>query len=123
MTTVEATLRRQVEDLTAEVESLRYTLTEVTAAPPDFAEQMEVCRLTKSQAAILSLIIKAGGRTVSHQSLVATLDWLLHRTEDEGTVETIKTQMCHLRQRLAKAGSPIRIRTVWGVGYALETAQ
>ena len=122
MTALEATLRRHVEDLTAEVESLRYTLTEVTAPPPDFAEQMEVYGLPKSQAALLHAIVKAGGRTVAHQTLVHVIEWTLRKSGEEGTPETMKVQICKLRQRLAKAGSPIRIRTVWGVGYALETA-
>jgi DNA-binding response OmpR family regulator len=33
---------------------------------------------------------------------------------------TIKTMVCHLRNRLSKAGAPFRIVTYYGTGYGLE---
>jgi DNA-binding response OmpR family regulator len=50
-----------------------------------------------------------------------TLYLQLYKREYDGLDRTLDVRISHLRKKLGDAGSPDRIRTVWGRGYLFST--
>lgn len=111
------TAEARIEALTDEVEHLRFLLEEMTALPPEWAGREEEY-LSPSERAVLARIVKSGGETVPFGALGAAATFVT-RGMDTADITTVRVLICKARKKLSEHGSPIRIRTVWGVGYAL----
>lgn len=110
------TAEARIEALTDEVEHLRFLLEEMTALPPEWAEREH--GLTPSEHALLARVVRSGGEPVPFGALAAAISFAA-RTMDPPCSRTVSVVACRVRKKLAASNSPIRIRTVWGVGYAL----
>ncbi|WP_293858236.1 winged helix-turn-helix domain-containing protein [uncultured Alsobacter sp.] len=72
-------------------------------------------RLTRTEARVLELLIKAGGRPVRRETLQIRLGG------SDGTSDyAVDKTMSRLRRALEALGSPIAIRTMKGLGYSLD---
>ncbi len=76
-------------------------------------------RLTRMQSRLLSSLARATGRVVQRDALIDA-GW----GDDEcggpdGVTQALYAHMSSLRTRLARAGFPGRIKSVWGIGYEL----
>lgn len=107
--------------------------TESPAAPRDYIVgdlQLSVARhecllngrpvaLTPTEFAILRILLEKDGAVVSAEELCRRI-W-----NDErccGAANTISVHMRHLRRKLQDTvANPRYIRTIWGVGYKIET--
>ncbi len=98
-----------VSSMRAEVAYLR------AQEPQDWIELGIAYGLTKMQARTLVIMQRAGNRVLSKAKI---LEILYDASSDAiPDVKVIDVYVCHLRRKLA--GSPLSIRTVWGVGYQL----
>ncbi len=75
----------------------------------------ESVSLTKTEYALLKLLLRNPGRVLS-KSLI--LDSLFEDTPD-CTESSLKTHMSHLRAKLRSAGGREYIEAVWGIGFKL----
>lgn len=60
---------------------------------------------------------------MNNQNIVFSRDKLLERVWDYdfiGDTRTVDVHIKNLREKIIAAGAPIKIKTVWGVGYKLE---
>jgi DNA-binding response OmpR family regulator len=76
-------------------------------------------RLSPLESRLMQQFAAANGNVVRHGRLV---DAAWGQDADGGpdnAFRAIYVHMAHLRKRLAKAGFPGRIRSVWGIGYEL----
>jgi len=76
-------------------------------------------RLTAKEFAILELLILRRGTTLSKESLLSHLYGEL----DEPESKIIDIFICKLRRKLALAGAPDFIGTVWGLGYTVRDSR
>jgi two-component system cell cycle response regulator CtrA len=76
-------------------------------------------RLTAKEFAILELLILRRGTTLSKESLLSHLYGEL----DEPESKIIDVFICKLRRKLALAGAPDFIGTVWGLGYTVRDSR
>lgn len=97
--------------LEEQVEHLKWRIEEITEPPEEYADMLE--SLTSNQRAMVGLMLKREGRTVSRAALYAAADTRL-TAEPENS---LKAQICYIRKRLREAGVPIEIQTSWGIGY------
>jgi two-component system, cell cycle response regulator CtrA len=72
-------------------------------------------RLTGKEFAILELLVLRKGLTLSREALLTHL----YRGTDEPEMKIIDVFVCKLRKKLALAGAPDLVRTVWGLGYTI----
>jgi two-component system, cell cycle response regulator CtrA len=72
-------------------------------------------RLTGKEFAILELLVLRKGLTLSKEALLTQL----YRGTDEPEMKIIDVFVCKLRKKLALAGAPDLVRTVWGLGYTI----
>lgn len=79
----------------------------------------QVLSLTKAEFQILYALIKAEGKTVLKDRLLAQLS----RASRTGSPESLTTLIYRLRKKLQEAGSANVIRTTSGEGYRLAGAQ
>jgi two-component system cell cycle response regulator CtrA len=75
--------------------------------------------LTAKEFAILELLILRRGTTLSKESLLSHLYGEL----DEPESKIIDVFICKLRRKLALAGAPDFIGTVWGLGYTVRDSR
>ena len=75
----------------------------------------ETVSLTKTEYALLKLLLRDPGRVLSKSVI---LDSLFEDTPD-CTESSLKTHMSHLRNKLREAGGMDYIESVWGIGYKL----
>jgi two-component system, cell cycle response regulator CtrA len=73
-------------------------------------------RLTGKEFAILELLVLRKGLTLSKEALLTQL----YRGTDEPEMKIIDVFVCKLRKKLALAGAPDLVRTVWGLGYTIS---
>lgn len=74
--------------------------------------------LTLQQRRIVGRLVKSEGRTVPHSSIHAAC-WA-DRSTDEWPVDAgchVSVQLRGARRRLARAGVPLRIEAIFGIGY------
>lgn len=76
-------------------------------------------RLTAKEFAILELLILRRGTTLSKEALLSHLYGEL----DEPESKIIDVFICKLRRKLALAGAPDFIGTVWGLGYTVRDSR
>jgi two-component system, cell cycle response regulator CtrA len=88
--------------------SLNLNRREVTVAGTDV-------RLTGKEFAILELLVLRKGLTLSKEALLTHL----YGGTDEPEMKIIDVFVCKLRKKLALAGAPDLVRTVWGLGYTI----
>ncbi|MBD1911314.1 MULTISPECIES: response regulator transcription factor [unclassified Leptolyngbya] len=74
--------------------------------------------LTPKEYQLLELFLRQSHRTLSRSSILEQL-WASETTPGE---ETVKVHIRSLRQKLAAAGAPDFIETVYGLGYRLKPA-
>ncbi len=75
-------------------------------------------RLTAREFAVLRLLVLRRGGVVRKQTM---LNHLYAEDADEPDAKIIDVFVCKLRRKLAEAGGPNVIDTVWGIGYRLNT--
>lgn len=73
-------------------------------------------RLTRTEYAILKLLIQNGTRIVSKTAL---LERICSDTPD-CTESSLKTHISHLRAKLSEAGGKDYIETIWGIGFRMK---
>ena len=106
-----ASLREERDVLRAENTLLRETLNTLHGTcPPEWC-------LTKQQAQVAGLLLRANGRVVRSEQLDDLLD--IDQTRDFGK-GLRGTLVCKIRRKITPHGW--RIRTVWGIGYVMERA-
>ena len=79
--------------------------------------------LTPQQRRLVAKLIRANGRCVGHAALQDIA--CMNQRSDASALNAdtvVKVQIHHARNRLAAAGTPMTIKTVWGVGYRAEWA-
>ncbi|HJS88178.1 MAG TPA: response regulator transcription factor, partial [Acetobacteraceae bacterium] len=72
--------------------------------------------LTLKEYAILELLMLRKGLVLGKDTILAHL----YRGMDEPEAKIVDVFVCKLRRKLARAGAPGLIRTVWGRGYVLR---
>ncbi len=77
----------------------------------------EPVRLTRTEYAILKVLLMHGGEVVSRYRI---LDDIFTDTPD-CTEDSLKTHMSNLRRKLARAGADCSIEAVWGIGFRILT--
>ena len=80
-----------------------------------FVDDVEVA-LTATEFELLSFLMRRPGRVFSREQLISEV-W------GYAAVAGVRTVDVHIAQVRAKLGEASPIRTVRGVGYAVETAQ
>lgn len=109
---IEAIVRRSTAPREATLQVGLVTLNldrrEVTVAGTDV-------RLTGKEFAILELLVLRKGLTLSKEALLTHL----YSGTDEPKMKIIDVFVCKLRKKLALAGAPDLVRTVWGLGYTV----
>lgn len=70
--------------------------------------------LTQAEARIAACMTKRSPEAATHEALSIAATGL---SADPASLDTVKTQVCRLRHKLAPA---IRVVSVWGVGYRIE---
>lgn len=73
-------------------------------------------RLTRSEYTMLEIMMLRAGRTLSQDAL---LNHMYGGTDDPG-IKIIDVFVCRLRTKLAAAGAPNLIKTIWGRGYTID---
>ena len=110
---VQAAVRRHKASRQAVVQvgsvGLNRTAREVTVAGTPV-------RLTGKEFAILELLILRMGTTLSKEALLSHL----YGGMDEPESRMIHVFVCKLRRKLALAGAPDFVGTVWGLGYTVR---
>ena len=74
-------------------------------------------RLTAREFAVLRLLVLRRGTVVRKQTMLSHL-YAQDAEEPDGKI--IDVFICKLRRKLAEAGGPDIIATVWGIGYRLD---
>ena len=106
-----ASLREECDVLRAENTLLRGTLNTLhETCPVEWG-------LTKQQAQVAGLLLRANGRVVRNEQLDDLLD--IDQTRDFGK-GLRGTLVCKIRRKITPHGW--RIRTVWGIGYVMDRA-
>lgn len=82
--------------------------------PPEVHWRGQALPLWQSQARILGIMIRRGGRA-SHAAIVAAA------CRPDTEAGEAKMHICRLRKRLAELGVPVRIASVNGWGYQLAS--
>lgn len=81
----------------------------------ELAEAMDRLRIDKRTTALLFLILwRAGGRTLTHDTIMDQVDRLNGRETTESGLRTAKK---HLAK--AVADYPVQIKSRWGIGYRM----
>jgi DNA-binding response OmpR family regulator len=73
--------------------------------------------LTRKEFTILWLLAKKPGQIISRVELLRRV-WGYHLMDDDRMIDT---HLNRLRKKLHGEPPSIRIKTVWGIGYQLET--
>lgn len=73
-------------------------------------------RFTGKEFAILELLILRKGTTLSKEALLSHL----YNGMDEPEMKVIDVFVCKVRKKLALAGAPDFVGTVWGMGYTVR---
>lgn len=74
--------------------------------------------LTRKEFTILWLLAKKPGQIISRDELLRRV-WGYHLMDDDRMIDT---HLNRLRKKLHSEPQSIRIKTLWGIGYKLETA-
>lgn len=77
--------------------------------------------LSASQARIYAILEARAGQVVRYETLAMILEQAGSEADD--MISIIKTHMCFLRRRIRKAGLPVVIEAVFGVGFCLRHQQ
>jgi DNA-binding response OmpR family regulator len=101
-----------LQDTVAHLEHMLEALT----TPPETCAELP---LPKSKQRIFSILRNNLGKVVSNEQLFAGLYWDRPDKCDRINPEITKVFVCHTRAAIAAACLPLRIDTVWGVGYKM----
>lgn len=108
----------RVEDLKAVIRNLMEVEPEAVTRLRDAGVP-----LRPAEARVLGLLMQRKGATVTHDAIHSALTWD-RASGDVSDREVIKVHVYHIRRKLASAGVPGELRTVWGVGYRwVETVE
>lgn len=75
------------------------------------------CSMSRREGALLEVFLRSPGQTLS-RTLLLTKVWGMDSDVEEGNLDNY---IHFLRRRLKTVGSAIRIQTVRGIGYRIET--
>ncbi|WP_424974233.1 helix-turn-helix domain-containing protein [Dinoroseobacter sp. S124A] len=70
-------------------------------------------QLTRHEAMVLAILVVNRSRTIG-------ADEILKRIGSQGKRKTCSVHICRIRKALKGAGCPLKIETVYGVGYRLR---
>jgi two-component system cell cycle response regulator CtrA len=73
-------------------------------------------RLTRSEYTMLEIMMLRAGRTLSQDALLNHM----YDGVDDPKIKIIDVFVCRLRTKLAAAGAPNLIKTIWGRGYTID---
>ena len=120
----------EVEELSARIRAIvrrrqghaRSTLTlgcvELSLDRRDLRVRGQKLPLSRREFAVMELLFLKQGTILDKATLVNHL----YRGSDEPDIKSIDVIMCRLRKKLARAGVPTLINTIWGCGYTLQEA-
>lgn len=74
-------------------------------------------KLTKTEYAILYTLLYAGGKVVSKDNMMSSIEDLTPDCEES----SLRTHVGNLRNKLRTAGGKDYIEAVWGIGYKLKS--
>lgn len=114
----ESALRARIAELEAEVENLQFSLSEICSLPQDYQVCIADFGLSPSRAALLAVMLNAGGRPVPFGALLVAMQHAGGYLRDVSTTNTLQVQICKLRKTLRERSSQIQIESIRGVGYS-----
>lgn len=81
-------------------------------------EEYRGAKFTRTQGAIIAVLLAADGKPVSRDSLYTAVE---NCNGNDNTSPILRTHMIHIRRRLKAAGiRDVQVRHVRGKGYALD---
>lgn len=98
------------------VEELEETVRQLTEPEPDEAEAIRALGLNKQQARALTKIVRANGRIVSKDAIMAAI--YFDRLDDWPHVKNVDVLVCLIRKKLGSRAK--HLQTTYGVGYRWE---
>ena len=110
---VQALLRRGSEGLESRPEPERYGELVIDRWGRDVLVGERPVALTRTEFALLDAIVRAGGRTLSREQLIARV----FGPGYDGTDRTVDTHLANLRRKLDRDRPQRFIATVHGIGY------
>lgn len=73
-------------------------------------------QLTKAELKIYNALAIVTGETATHERIYCSV---YHDRPGPGNYQSMRTMICHLRNKLEASDSLLAIETVWGKGYKL----
>ena len=102
------------------VEQLEWIVSELTTMPPAWLDtNIPGLRLRPKEARMFALLMRAKGRTVGYDAILAAM----YPESDgrEGNSGVCKVTKCTLNRKLGEIGAPVRIANTFAIGYRIET--
>jgi two-component system cell cycle response regulator CtrA len=79
----------------------------------------EHVRLTGKEFAVLKLLLERKGRAITKEDFMSHL----YDGSDDPETKVIDVFICKVRSKLAAAGAPDIIKTIWGKGYMISSSR
>lgn len=83
-------------------------------------------QITQAQETIMQLLTRVPGKTVPYESMLYEIyeahprpKWYREDTAENADAKNLQVHVCMMRKKFREAGLPIKIETVWGVGYRI----
>lgn len=106
----------------ARIDDLEAIVAELTTPPSDWQDmpgRLGVT-LTPCESALLAVLLRAAPRVVERTRLLGAMA-SAPGARGDADPKVVDVIICRLRRKLGRAREPVRIITVWGVGYRVET--
>lgn len=115
-----STVREQVQDMLPldAVEYLLSVLEQTSWIALDDPHPTDKISVTRARRRVLRALYDADGQTVSKDALLTVTSAHYMTAEEAPDLKLVDVYICHLRKAIKD--EPWTIRTVWGVGYALD---
>jgi DNA-binding response OmpR family regulator len=110
---IQALLRRSRAAAPVEPRILKFGDLTINASARSVAIGTTAVALSSNEFGLLFFLACRAGEIQSRETLYLQL----YKREYDGLDRTLDVRVSHLRKKLGEAGTPDRIRTVWGHGY------